>query len=342
MGKELKHRDPFIKTISYEANDGSYEKIMVLVFRSWEKPNSLETIPMSCDSLGYLLLDLLNMDIELVCSRLSESKSNHHQLCSENEALRLYLPEEAEDLLRTLSGSSTFSIQRIKEYLAFCDDKKLHYHTRFFDFLNQNSFFGCFFDIPEAGSTMSGVYDIDDDLSLRSSTPGIEGLYTSFLSLGLAIDSVQYSFDSQHRLPAIMLASLCEIDKAGTKIKKCKNCGKYFFPTNRSDELYCDGLSPQESTMTCKQYGTNRLWYQRQKKDEVAALSRKVASSKGMLAKRNPDIPQYARSYEYFKEQRRIWTKSVEEGTKTQDEYREWLIYMQSQKRIKEACNGID
>ena len=34
--------------------------------------------------------------------------------------------------------------------------------------------------------------------------------------------------------------------------------------------------------------------------------------------------------------------KAVKEGTKTQEEYKEWLLSMQSQKIIKEAVNGID
>ena len=94
--------------------------------------------------------------------------------------------------------------------------------------------------------------------------------------------------------------------------------------------------------MTCKEYGNQRLWYERQKEDELATLSRKIASAKGMLAKRNPDIPQYADSYKYFKEQRLIWIKAVKEGIKTQEEYKEWLLSMQSQKIIKEAAHGND
>lgn len=47
-----------------------------------------------------------------------------------------------------------------------------------------------------------------------------------------------------------------------------------------------------------------------------------------MLAKRKPDIPQYAESYEHFKAQWLIWINAVKEGTKTQEEYREWLLYM--------------
>ena len=92
--------------------------------------------------------------------------------------------------------------------------------------------------------------------------------------------------------------------------------------------------------MTCKEYGNRRLWYERQNEDELATLSRKIASAKGMLAKRYPDIPDYAAAYEYFKAERMIWKKAVEEGRKTKEEYREWLLLMKSHKVIKEAVRN--
>jgi len=43
-------------------------------------------------------------------------------------------------------------------------------------------------------------------------------------------------------------------------IKKCKNCGNYFIPTNRFDEKYCDNISPQKPDKTCKQYAVKRTY----------------------------------------------------------------------------------
>ena len=82
--------------------------------------------------------------------------------------------------------------------------------------------------------------------------------------------------------------------------------------------------------------------YQKQKQDELAVLSRNILSAKGMLAKRNPDIPAYQRSYDYFRAERMKWKKAVETGEATRDAYREWLLKMQEQKIIKEAFDGID
>lgn len=149
-----------------------------------------------------------------------------------------------------------------------------------------------------------------------------------------------YSTNQFSRFSAVLVSSLLELARYGKVVKKCSNCGKYFIPKNRSDTLYCDAASPQDPALTCMQYGSQRLWYERQKEDELATLSRKIASAKGMLAKRNPDIPAYAASYEYFKAERMIWKKAVDEGRKTKEEYREWLLLMQSQKVIKEAVSN--
>ena len=36
---------------------------------------------------------------------------------------------------------------------------------------------------------------------------------------------------------------------------QCQNCERYFLTTNRRMPKYCDGAAPQDSRMTCRQYG---------------------------------------------------------------------------------------
>lgn len=144
----------------------------------------------------------------------------------------------------------------------------------------------------------------------------------------------------EYRLEGIVLSSLLEIARCGKIVKKCKNCGRYFIPANRSDALYCDNPSPIMPELSCKEYGSQRLWYERQKDDELATLSRNILSAKSMLTKRNPDIVEYRSSYDYFRTERIKWKKAVESGSKSREEYRAWLLQMQSQKVIKEiACD---
>ena len=233
-------------------------------------------------------------------------------------------------------------MKMLKKYIAFCDRKQIPYNGQFYTFLLSNGYFeiapSVIFPIEEIES-MDKLFD-----DVGEFVDELDEIYDIFVN-GLDPDTTGlncYLLGPEDRLRDIAMISFNEIASRGKTIRQCQNCGKYFIPAKRSDTLYCDNPSPEDPEMTCKEYGNRRLWYERQKDDEIASLSRKIASAKGMLAKRNPDIPQYADSYEYFKEQRLIWIKAVKEGTKTQEEYKEWLLSMQSQKIIKEAAHGND
>lgn len=231
-------------------------------------------------------------------------------------------------------------IHRIREYVVFYEEKGLPYDDDFFLALSKAHFF----HIPDAD-----LFPFEEQVLQRSfkdqatgqTIADIAALYEGFHRL--CPPKVSTHHFREDFLTRIAVTSLHELVKAGKQIKHCRNCGKFFLPENRSDEIYCDAPSPQEPAWTCKQYGSRRLWYERQKQDELASLSKKIASAKCMLAKRNPDIAAYTESYEYFKAQRLVWQKAVKQGVRTADEFREWLLKMQSQKIIKEdGTHGND
>ena len=84
--------------------------------------------------------------------------------------------------------------------------------------------------------------------------------------------------------------------------------------------------------MSCKEYGSKKLWYDKLKSDEIAKLSRNIYMAKQMLVKRNPDIIGYKDMFEFFKKERKKWEKAVKDGSKTRDEYVEWLNSMKVKK----------
>ena len=108
-------------------------------------------------------------------------------------------------------------------------------------------------------------------------------------------------------------------------IKKCSNCGGYFIPQKRSDAIYCDRPSQQDAAMTCKEYGTKRLWYDRLKDNKSAKLYRNIYMAKQMLAKRHPDIQMHQDDFIEYKRDATQWKKDVKEGVKTDEEYIKWL-----------------
>lgn len=140
----------------------------------------------------------------------------------------------------------------------------------------------------------------------------------------LCTDSMQY-----------MVGALYSILENNFVIKRCSNCEKYFVPLKRSDTIYCDRISPQDSTRSCREYGSQKLWYDRIKEDEAKKLARNIYMAKQMLVKRNPDRPEYKEMFEYFKAQRKIWEDAVNAGTRERSEYILWLKEMKEKKVLK-------
>lgn len=72
------------------------------------------------------------------------------------------------------------------------------------------------------------------------------------------------------------LSLINAIDKQVT-IRRCKNCGNYFIPENRTDEVYCNRISPQNNKKTCKEYGAKKKY-----RDEVKSRPLKNEHNKTM------------------------------------------------------------
>lgn len=154
---------------------------------------------------------------------------------------------------------------------------------------------------------------------------------------GIKIDSVTYvsSYDTSVSIDPIIdacAASLFEILRHGLIIKKCKNCGKYFIPFNRSDTMFCDRDAPQDNSKTCKEYNSQRLYYEKIKANEVRSLQRRIYQQKQILTKRNPDIKKYRNDFEQFKINSKQWKTDVKKGAKTETEFFEWLNAVKEKK----------
>lgn len=120
-------------------------------------------------------------------------------------------------------------------------------------------------------------------------------------------------------------AMLYEIFLNGYIIKICENCGKFFIPYSRSDEKYCDNISPQDETRTCKKYANERLWYERMKSNESKILYRKVYSAKKMYVSRHLNNKTCEDNLKKFMSEAAIWQRDVDKGIKKEVEYIAWL-----------------
>ena len=120
-----------------------------------------------------------------------------------------------------------------------------------------------------------------------------------------------------------LLIELLEIAKLNIEIKKCRNCGKFFVPDNRSDEMYCNNIF--ENGKTCKEIGYFKVKQKEMQENDNLRIYRNVYQKLLLRTRRNPENSQYARDFELFKDDNNKWRENISKGSSTEEEYLEWL-----------------
>ena len=120
-----------------------------------------------------------------------------------------------------------------------------------------------------------------------------------------------------------LLIELLEIAKLNIEIKKCRNCGKFFVPDNRSDEIYCSNI--YENGKTCKEIGHFKVQQKLIQENDDLRIYRNVYQKLLLRTRRNPSNTKYARDFEFFKDDNNKWKENISKGVSTEKEYIEWL-----------------
>lgn len=107
------------------------------------------------------------------------------------------------------------------------------------------------------------------------------------------------------------------------EIKKCKNCGKYFVPDNRSDEIYCSNI--YENNKTCKEVGHFRTLQKEMALNDDLRIYRNIYQKLLLRTRRNPTNEQYEEDFKKFKSKNIELKEKINNGEITQAEYMEWL-----------------
>ena len=119
----------------------------------------------------------------------------------------------------------------------------------------------------------------------------------------------------------IELYEMTEIES--TAIKKCKNCGRFFVPDNRVDELYCSNI--YENNKTCKEVGPFRTKQKLMQENDDLRIYRNVYQKLLLRTRRNPNNEQYENDFNEFKQKNAELKEKIEKGKLTQKEYMDWL-----------------
>lgn len=108
-------------------------------------------------------------------------------------------------------------------------------------------------------------------------------------------------------------------------IKKCENCGKYFIAYQRSDEKYCNRISPQDKNKTCKQFSNFENWKNNINSNEELKIYRRIYMAKQMQTRRNPENIDLKNNFELWKKEAQNKRNEYIHGNLSKKDFLNWL-----------------
>ncbi len=147
----------------------------------------------------------------------------------------------------------------------------------------------------------------------------LESLHTK--NMFLSMSDTHKSND----LSSVCYAILDELSKTPNyPIKKCQNCGMYFIPTSKVDEIYCD--YPKENSKTCRDLGAFQSYTERLKQNKAMGEYRRTYQQKFMQARKNKENKELSKNFETWKKQAKEKINDMKKGKLTENEVYEWIL----------------
>ena len=112
---------------------------------------------------------------------------------------------------------------------------------------------------------------------------------------------------------SLIILDIFNVKSKNIIVKRCENCGKFFIPQNRSDEIYCDRI--YKNGKTCKQIG----YFEKEKADPFKKLFTTARKTQYARIGYNKHIKDYRDKH-----------------------YKPWLEAAQKAKEKFEVANDID
>lgn len=132
-----------------------------------------------------------------------------------------------------------------------------------------------------------------------------------------------YNYLCKNIIPTFVIELLELTTIENIEIKKCKNCGKFFVPENRSDELYCSNIF--ENGKTCKEVGPFKVKQKLMEENNDLKVYRNVYQKLLLRTRRNPMNDEYEKKFIEFKRKNAELKEKISNGKLTQEEYMKWL-----------------
>ena len=308
-----------------------------LTYMSYKKiKNDFEAILVQNDNrIGTLLCNFLNCDFKAIQSVKNFVQEYSLTLFAEITKMELkntYTVNEYEKLINELIEKSGDKLECIKE--DFISDANYLFNINQLEEIKDLTSLQRFYVLTMSKNNSKALSHFEND-KLNIALGDLSRLNTplNIIDEDQAIEiakvnedkilPIPYTFESTDicQLLIIELQEIVCMDKF--EIKKCKNCGKYFVPEKRTDELYCNNI--YEDGRTCKEIGSFKVKQKMINDDDDLRTYRNVYQKLLLRTRRNPENLQYEKEFEKFKEDNRKMREKLDKGKVTYEEYVEWL-----------------
>lgn len=123
-----------------------------------------------------------------------------------------------------------------------------------------------------------------------------------------------------------------QLKLSNMQVNKCKNCGKYFIPTGKSNEKYCDRISPQNSNKTCKEFGVNKTYREEMKSTPIKNEHNKISQVYRMRIKRAKNTTEKEKYVKEFEKYKTNYNKYKQKYKVNKISEKDFLNWLESQK----------
>ena len=159
----------------------------------------------------------------------------------------------------------------------------------------------------------------DDDYSSVSYENIVNKLETGELSIK------KHNVYTSERLSNILYVILEQIVQVpNLPIKQCQNCGKYFIPSSRQDEVYCE--FPDEKGKTCKEKGALQTYKKNLESIPALLEYRRSYQKKIMIVSRNKENKELKKEFDKWKKEAQEKIKLFKQGKLEEDVLYNWMI----------------
>ena len=126
-------------------------------------------------------------------------------------------------------------------------------------------------------------------------------------------------------LASICYALLEELSKIPNyPIKKCQNCGMYFIPNAKTDEVYCD--YPKENSKFRRDLGAFQSYTERLKQNKAMGEYRRTYQQKFMQVRKDKGNTKLVKDFDKWKKQAKEKINDMKKGKLTENEVYEWIL----------------